>query len=98
MPYQQVMAVAVNNRMMAKNSLRELSMSAVIAHREIFTGITSPSSAHLLENLREFCFQFIVRDQLVCIFCSRGREKRSGEESIEPLEPQQLFLSQRDYI
>jgi hypothetical protein len=60
--FKQQVAVADNNRKMAKNSLRELCMSAVIAHREIFTGITSPSSAHLLENLREFCFQFIVRE------------------------------------
>jgi hypothetical protein len=54
--FEQQVAVAKNNRKMAKNSLRELCMRAVIAHREIFTGITSPSSAHLLENLREFCF------------------------------------------
>jgi hypothetical protein len=60
LPDEQMVAVAKNHRRMVKGSLRELSMSAVIANRELFSGITTPSSAHLLENLREFCFQNIV--------------------------------------
>jgi hypothetical protein len=55
-----MVAVAKNHRKMVKGSLRELSMSAVIANSELFAGITTPSSAHLLDHLREFCFQNIV--------------------------------------
>jgi hypothetical protein len=66
--FEQQVAVAKNNRIMAKNSLRELCMIAVIAHREIFTGITSPSSAHLLENLRElFLISWCVPGRNVCM-------------------------------
>jgi hypothetical protein len=60
--FKQLKAVAKNNRKMTKKRLRELCMSAVIEHRELFAGIPSTSSAHLLENLREFVSNLLCLD------------------------------------